>query len=698
VIGLRDNLLQAARKERQICLDREEKRRSVELRASRDASTQTDPVSLASERRPSALLSTGMLDMTVSTGSSQLGWSRADEEAQSEAVRTIQLLAQRGSSSRGTEGRVAELEAQLQAERSARQERETQQAHERSRKEAAQQQVLCLEYELDGKEAALQERKQHCRTLSEGSSLWNFAEGNSEQESMKRLRKAEKNVNTKILGGYAYEQGPLSSCFGTVALVREARDAGWSLTLCPVAGCEHRWDGGRVRFASIRGAGHMSPLNRPHAFHSSFIDMTTFNGLRVLKACDGLPAFTLINALTQEKLYQGIGHMASGHHANRKLGIFGTYSLREEGNRGRYRAKGEREVLSWRSGSMGLMLETKGLTEHRLALLVYHCSCFKSEMQLDPDSFQAQIRRHDRSQKSSTLETTLNLNRCLEPRLWLLHPYTGMLSFPDSAACVADCTDAGQMEKAAAEAERLAAARRVLKEDEDKEGPQQAATESRNVNIAVHMQAICNSITCQSSVSRLLPQPKAIQPSEPGPEDGGDEAGDDVDVHFHRAGRPRDKPRADPSALAWVVQSARAPDVDEGLGILPDSLLKHPMMRERPDRADGPSPEELSQMRAEKREFVHIRADAMKDPNWQMSSLLAGQPGISHLSKLSEEASMYDAAQWESTAHANPTKYQKKKHQINWLAHEAMEKEAELLDRGAVQRMTKAQTQARYGW
>ncbi|CAE8710929.1 unnamed protein product, partial [Polarella glacialis] len=156
VIGLRDNLLQAARKERQICLDREEKRRSVELRASRDASTQTDPVSLASERRPSALLSTGMLDMTVSTGSSQLGWSRADEEAQSEAVRTIQLLAQRGSSSRGTEGRVAELEAQLQAERSARQERETQQAHERSRKEAAQQQVLCLEYELDGKEAALQ--------------------------------------------------------------------------------------------------------------------------------------------------------------------------------------------------------------------------------------------------------------------------------------------------------------------------------------------------------------------------------------------------------------------------------------------------------------------------------------------------------------------------------------------------------------
>eukprot|EP00933_Yihiella_yeosuensis_P045711 TRINITY_DN41118_c0_g1_i1.p1 TRINITY_DN41118_c0_g1~~TRINITY_DN41118_c0_g1_i1.p1 ORF type:complete len:572 (+),score=121.82 TRINITY_DN41118_c0_g1_i1:46-1761(+) len=48
-------------------------------------------------------------------------------------------------------------------------------------------------------------------------------------------------AGTKILGGYAYE-----------------------------------WDGGRVRFASVRGAGHMGPLNRPHA------------------------AFTLVNALTNE--------------------------------------------------------------------------------------------------------------------------------------------------------------------------------------------------------------------------------------------------------------------------------------------------------------------------------------------------------------------------------------------------------------
>eukprot|EP00931_Biecheleriopsis_adriatica_P063757 TRINITY_DN38675_c0_g1_i1.p1 TRINITY_DN38675_c0_g1~~TRINITY_DN38675_c0_g1_i1.p1 ORF type:complete len:368 (+),score=83.25 TRINITY_DN38675_c0_g1_i1:99-1106(+) len=44
-----------------------------------------------------------------------------------------------------------------------------------------------------------------------------------------------------------------------------------------LGGYAYEWDGGRVRFASLRGAGHMSPLNRPHA------------------------AYTLIDALTQER-------------------------------------------------------------------------------------------------------------------------------------------------------------------------------------------------------------------------------------------------------------------------------------------------------------------------------------------------------------------------------------------------------------
>jgi len=64
------------------------------------------------------------------------------------------LLGQRGS--RLSQSRATEIEEELRAERAARQELDGQVSHERSRKEAAQQQVLCLEYELDGKEAALQ--------------------------------------------------------------------------------------------------------------------------------------------------------------------------------------------------------------------------------------------------------------------------------------------------------------------------------------------------------------------------------------------------------------------------------------------------------------------------------------------------------------------------------------------------------------
>ena len=41
------------------------------------------------------------------------------------------------------------------------------------------------------------------------------------------------------------------------------------------------WAGGRARFASVRGAGHMAPLNRPHAAYKL---MNAFTG-----AVGGLP-------------------------------------------------------------------------------------------------------------------------------------------------------------------------------------------------------------------------------------------------------------------------------------------------------------------------------------------------------------------------------------------------------------------------
>ncbi|CAK8998515.1 unnamed protein product [Durusdinium trenchii] len=79
--------------------------------------------------------------------SSGPGWSEEDERQQQEAIRTIQMLRRR-QSQEPSDGRMKDhLEAHVSAER--------------SRKEAAQQQVLCLEYELDGKEAALQMAEKH---------------------------------------------------------------------------------------------------------------------------------------------------------------------------------------------------------------------------------------------------------------------------------------------------------------------------------------------------------------------------------------------------------------------------------------------------------------------------------------------------------------------------------------------------------
>merc|ERR1712151_878991 len=103
----------------------------------------------ASSSTPTSLVGT--------QNAAKAAWSAEDEAAQNEAIRTIQLLKESGGQNRrATEGRMQDLEAELRAEQAGRQECETQAAHERSRKEAAQQQVLCLEYELDGKEAALQ--------------------------------------------------------------------------------------------------------------------------------------------------------------------------------------------------------------------------------------------------------------------------------------------------------------------------------------------------------------------------------------------------------------------------------------------------------------------------------------------------------------------------------------------------------------
>ena len=58
----------------------------------------------------------------------------------------------------------------------------------------------------------------------------------------------------------------------------------------------------------------------------------------------------------------------------------------------------------------------------------------------------------------------------------------------------------------------------------------------------------------------------------------------------------------------------------------------------------------------------------------------------------------YDVSTGETSTVYKPTKVQKRKHQINSLAHAAVERELELMEAKGNALKTKAQTQAKYGW
>lgn len=131
---------------------------------------------------------------------------------------------------------------------------------------------------------------------------------------------------------------------------------------------------------------------------------------------------------------------------------------------------------------------------------------------------------------------------------------------------------------------------------------------------------------------------------------------------------------------------------------LPKDALNHPMFR-NDGRAgaggDTPGAEELHRMREMK--FKNIKAEDVQDPNWYMNSMIAGGAGGLN-KKVALEVSGYEAQTWQKTTHANPSKNQKKKNQINYLAQNAMEMEAEMLERNASSRLTKSQTSLKYGW
>jgi hypothetical protein len=159
VVGLRDKLLREARNERQRCLEVAEaaERRRLELRASSNAAAQTDPVTIeGSTWGGTSALGTSTLSSGVDGTMSRSPWGVEDDQAQAEALQAIKMLGSCGSQAQQAESLIRKLEAELLLERQRRKEIEGNLNSERVRKEAAQEQVLCLEHELDGKEAALQ--------------------------------------------------------------------------------------------------------------------------------------------------------------------------------------------------------------------------------------------------------------------------------------------------------------------------------------------------------------------------------------------------------------------------------------------------------------------------------------------------------------------------------------------------------------
>jgi len=160
-----------------------------------------------------------------------------------------------------------------------------------------------------------------------------------------------------------------------------------------------------------------------------------------------------------------------------------------------------------------------------------------------------------------------------------------------------------------------------------------------------------------------------------------------------------------PTTTMGVLKSESVPDtILEGNVELPQNVASHPMFSDGSNNAvalleagDGPTQEEIQEMRAVK-SFKKINADDMQDQNWYDQYQVLGAPGLHTGKKVPAEMSMYENGKWAQTTHANPSRIQKRKHQINWLAHDAMDKEAELADRNATSRLTKSQTQMKYGW
>lgn len=159
--------------------------------------------------------------------------------------------------------------------------------------------------------------------------------------------------------------------------------------------------------------------------------------------------------------------------------------------------------------------------------------------------------------------------------------------------------------------------------------------------------------------------------------------------------------RIDLSALAPRPRKEQREAVAGALSPSPMSQLAaaHPMFGggDSKLRADGPSLDDLHHMRTVPN-FTKIAAVDIQDPDWFMKNQVSGGPGLHKGKNVAEEVSQYETSAWKKNSLSESSKTQKRKHQINWLAQEAIDNEAEMLDRNSQGKLTKSQTSMKYGW
>lgn len=131
---------------------------------------------------------------------------------------------------------------------------------------------------------------------------------------------------------------------------------------------------------------------------------------------------------------------------------------------------------------------------------------------------------------------------------------------------------------------------------------------------------------------------------------------------------------------------------------VPDAVINHKMFSNGP-AGDGPTREDLEEMKATKHNFVFLKQTDLQSSDWQRQNMISGaDQSLANNRKVNPECSNFESKRWAQTTHAAPSKQQKTKNQINYLAGEAISNEAELLDRNSSGKLSKAQTSLKYGW